>query len=43
MKATEKYFTLVLFIMLHKVVFAFMSVDEIMKGVSNNLNVNRIY
>ena len=43
MKATEQYFTVVLFIMLYKVVFAFMSVDEIMKGVSNNLNVNRIY
>ena len=43
MKATEQYFTVVLFIMLYKVVFAFMPVDEIMKGVSNNLNVNRIY
>ena len=43
MKATEQYFPVVLFIMLYKVVFACMPVDEIMKGVSNNLNVNRIY
>ena len=43
MKATEHYFTVVRFIMLYKVVFACMPVDEIMKGVSNNLNVNRIY
>ena len=42
MKATEQYFPVVLFIMLYKVVFACMPVDEIMKGVSNNLNVNRI-
>ena len=43
MKATEQYFPVVLFIMLYKVVFTCMSVDEIMKGVSNNLNVNRIF
>ena len=43
MKATEHYFTVLLFVMLYKVVFTCMSVDETMKGVSNNLNVNRIY
>ena len=31
MKATEQYFPVVLFIMLHKVVLAFESVDEILK------------
>ena len=31
MKATEQYFTVVLFIMLYKVVFSFESVDEIQK------------
>ena len=29
MKATEQYFPVVLFIMLHKVVLTFVSVDEI--------------
>ena len=29
MKATEKYFPVVLFIMLHKVILTFESVDEI--------------
>ena len=32
MKATEKYFPVVLFIMLYKVVPIFQSVDEILKG-----------
>ena len=31
MKATEKYFPVVLFIMLYKVVLTFESVDEILK------------
>ena len=31
MKAIEQYFPVVLFIMLHKVVLAFESVDEILK------------
>ena len=31
MKATEQYFPVVLFIMLHKVVLTFESVDEILK------------
>ena len=31
MKATEQYFPVVLFIMLHKVVLAFETVDEILK------------
>ena len=34
MKATEQYFTVVLFIKLYKVGFALMSADEIMKGVT---------
>jgi len=32
MKATEQYFSVVLFIMLYKVVLTFASVDEIPKG-----------
>ena len=32
MKATERYFPVVLFIMLYKVVLTFDSVDEILKG-----------
>ena len=36
MKASEQYFLVVLFIMLHKVVLTFVSVDEILKcGHSN--------
>ena len=36
MKATEQYFSVVLFIMLYKVVLTFESVDEILKcGHSN--------
>ena len=31
MKATEEYFPVVLFVMLHKVVLSFESVDEILK------------
>ena len=31
MKATEQYFPVVLFIMLHKTVYIFKSVDEIVK------------
>ena len=31
MKATEQYFTVVLFIMLYKVVLIFKAVDEILK------------
>jgi len=31
MKATEQYFPVVLFIMLHKMVLSFESVDEILK------------
>jgi len=36
MKATEQYFPVVLFIMLHKVVPAFESVDEILKCDHSN-------
>ena len=35
-KATEQYFPLVLFIMLHKVVLTFESVDEILKCDHSN-------
>ena len=35
-KATEQYFSLVLFIMLHKVVLIFESVDEILKCDHSN-------
>ena len=36
MKATEQYFPVVLFIMLHKVVLTFESVDEILKCNHSN-------
>ena len=36
MKATEKYFPVVLFIMFHKVVLTFGSVDEILKCDHSN-------
>ena len=36
MKATEKYFPVVLFIMLYKVVLTFDSVDEILKCDHSN-------
>ena len=36
MKATEQYFSVVLFIMLYKVVLTFASVDEILKCVHSN-------
>ena len=36
MKATEKYFLVVLFIMLYKVVLTFESVDEILKCDHSN-------
>ena len=36
MKATEQYFPVVLFIMLHKVVLDFESVDEILKCDHSN-------
>ena len=36
MKATEQYFTVVLFIMLYKVVLTFESVDEILKYDHSN-------
>ena len=36
MKATERYFSVVLFIMLHKVVLAFESVDEFLKFDHSN-------
>ena len=36
MKATEKYFLVVLFIMLYKVVLTFESVDEILKCYHSN-------
>jgi len=36
MKATEQYFPVVLFIMLHKVVLRFESVDEILKCDHSN-------
>ena len=36
MKATEKYFSVVLFIMLYKVVLAFETVDEILKCDHSN-------
>ena len=36
MKATEKYFPVVLFIALHKVVLAFESVNEILKCEHSN-------
>ena len=36
MKAIEQYFPVVLFVMLHKVVLTFESVDEIVKGDHSN-------
>ena len=36
MKATEQHFPVVLFIMLHKVILTFESVDEILKCVHSN-------
>ena len=36
MKATEKYFPVVLFVMLYKVVLIFESVDEILKCDNSN-------
>ena len=36
MKATEQYFTVILFIMLFKVVLTFESVDEILKCDHSN-------
>ena len=36
MKATEQYFSVVLFIVLHKVVLTFESVDEILKCDHSN-------
>ena len=36
MKATEQYFSVTLFIMLHKVVLTFESVDEILKCDHSN-------
>jgi len=36
MKDTEQYFLVVLFIMLHKVVLTFESVDEILKYYHSN-------
>ena len=36
MKATEQYFPMVLFIMLHKLVLTFESVDEILKCDHSN-------
>ena len=36
MKATEQFFPVVLFIMLYKLVLAFESVDEIVKGDHSN-------
>ena len=36
MKATEQYFSMVLFIMLYKVVLTFESVDEILKCNHSN-------
>ena len=36
MQATEQYFPVVLFIMLHKVVLTFESVDEILKSDHSN-------
>ena len=36
MKATEQYFTVVLFIMLDKVILTFESVDEILKSDHSN-------
>ena len=36
MKAAEQYFSVVLFIMLHKVVLAFDTVDEILKCDHSN-------
>ena len=38
MKATEQYFSVVLFIMLYKVVLTFESVDEILKCDHSNEN-----
>ena len=36
MKAIEQYFPVLLFVMLHKVVLTFESVDEIVKGDHSN-------
>ena len=43
MKATEKYFPVVLFIMLYKVVLTFESVDEILKCDHSNESYTEKY
>ena len=43
MKATEQYFTVVLFIMLYKVVVTFESVDEILKTVIIQMKATEQY
>ena len=41
MKATEQYFSVVMFIMLHKVALTFESVDEILKcDHSNEISIS---
>ena len=43
MKATEQYFPVVLFIMLHKVALIFKSVDEILKSDHSKQKLMRNY
>ena len=43
MKATEQYFTVVLFIMLYKEVLTFMSADEILKSVTSQMKATEQY
>ena len=43
MKATEQYFTVVLFIMLYKVILAFAPVDEILKCGHTEMKASEQY
>ena len=43
MKATEKYFPVILFIMLYKVVLTFESVDEILQSVTIQMKATEQY
>ena len=43
MKATERYFPVVVFIMLYKVVLGFASVDEILKSAHSNESYSAVF
>ena len=43
MKATEQYFPVVLFIILHKVIQTYESVDEIVKSVIIQVEASEVY